>query len=560
MKNLFWFLSSIAATTLFCSQSYALDIRAAESPTNDLSLTVSTLESAQSSIYLNIYELTSPDITDALIDRIQAGVHVEIIEEGQPVGGLSAAARGIQSQLVSAMEAAPSKIDHLFEMTSKAGGKRRFKYDHAKYAVIDDAMVLIGSENYSPTGNPEPGTLGNRGWEVLIADSGLSQQFESVFNNDKNTASKDVEDLVKTTATDLASRKVTPPKPTTPPTAPALTTFPVLSATAALQLTSPNTSLTGVLNAINSAQKTIDIEQMTFDPNWKGASSSPVLDAVLAAARRGVTVRVLLNDESVFAHSGETSKPKNPVTLAQFASAAQSDGLPISGRIANIKAMGVDYIHNKGMLIDGNQTLISSINWDENSFQNNRETAVLITSSDVFNHYEALFNQDWANSETSSSALDTTELTSSFVKKPKSRESVTDNCPDSLDLTAEIGQISSQDSSTDQDFTSLSGRTISGTFQRSADSSKSCTLSDTDDKTSKQHLFVQIKTNAAGTQWIWLEGYTPKGKLYSVRARLPGNQKVSELTGVDFPAAVFDGSGPGRERLGPATMELSKVK
>jgi phosphatidylserine/phosphatidylglycerophosphate/cardiolipin synthase-like enzyme len=64
--------------------------------------------------------------------------------------------------------------------------------------------------------------------------------------------------------------------------------------------------------------------------------------------------------------------------------------------------MGVDYIHNKGALVDGDQTLISSINWDWNSITNNRETAVVITSDTVNQHYSALFTQDWDNSASSS--------------------------------------------------------------------------------------------------------------------------------------------------------------
>jgi phosphatidylserine/phosphatidylglycerophosphate/cardiolipin synthase-like enzyme len=61
----------------------------------------------------------------------------------------------------------------------------------------------------------------------------------------------------------------------------------------------------------------------------------------------------------------------------------------------------IHLIHNKGLLIDENKTLISSLNWDENSFEKNREAAVLITSPAVHAHYEAIFELDWRVSKDS---------------------------------------------------------------------------------------------------------------------------------------------------------------
>ena len=98
--------------------------------------------------------------------------------------------------------------------------------------------------------------------------------------------------------------------------------------------------------------------------------------------------------------------------------------------VADLKAMGVDYIHNKGVVVDGNKTLISSINWDENAVEKNREAAVVITSTDIYNHYEALFQHDWdvsTNSQqqrlsvaefSAESAANTSILTPSTARAP----------------------------------------------------------------------------------------------------------------------------------------------
>jgi phosphatidylserine/phosphatidylglycerophosphate/cardiolipin synthase-like enzyme len=57
--------------------------------------------------------------------------------------------------------------------------------------------------------------------------------------------------------------------------------------------------------------------------------------------------------------------------------------------------MGVKYIHNKGAIADGERVLVSSINWNRNSLENNRETAVVIHSQEVSDYYKELFESDW---------------------------------------------------------------------------------------------------------------------------------------------------------------------
>jgi len=146
------FIHEAALAAFFISgAANAFTVDVANAPSNNLALTVSAIQSAKQSLFINIYELTSSEIEQAIINRIQAGVNVQILEEGQPVGGFSAAARGVQAQINQAMKSSGNRADHLFEMTSAAGGKRRFHFDHGKYAVIDGNSLLIGSENYSPS-------------------------------------------------------------------------------------------------------------------------------------------------------------------------------------------------------------------------------------------------------------------------------------------------------------------------------------------------------------------------------------------------------------------------
>src|SRR5437868_3275486 len=99
--------------------TWAMPVELSNAPDNNLALTVRAIQSARKSILLNIYELTSPAIADALIVQIRAGVEVSVLEEGQPVGGMSAHGKAIQGEIVQTM----NENDHFFVMTSKAGGK-----------------------------------------------------------------------------------------------------------------------------------------------------------------------------------------------------------------------------------------------------------------------------------------------------------------------------------------------------------------------------------------------------------------------------------------------------
>lgn len=385
--------------SVFSFNTFAFQVDVSEAPTNDLALTVSAIQSAKQSLMINIYELTSPEVVNAILERINAGVHVEVLEEGQPVGGFSAAAQLAQNQLVRAMVNI-KKNDHLYAMSSKAGGKRRFRFDHAKYIVIDGHSLLIGSENYTPTGQPREGVLGNRGWEVWIHEGGLAQEFSSMFYQDCDSSKGDI--LDKTQGTEASILPFPPsflfpvfgdeqPQPENLSVSHPLS-FEVASA---FKITSPETSLSGLVSLLGQAKSNIDVELMNFDLNWgtDRATTSPLFVGIRDAARRGVRVRVLLNDESVFTHQHTNSK--NQITVDALNQITVREHLNVTARIANVKAMKVDYIHNKGIIIDDDKTLISSINWGKNSVENNREAAVVLMSRDVHAHYQDLFDQDW---------------------------------------------------------------------------------------------------------------------------------------------------------------------
>lgn len=69
--------------------------------------------------------------------------------------------------------------------------------------------------------------------------------------------------------------------------------------------------------------------------------------------------------------------------------------------LSNLKAQivadreGILKVHNKGMIVDGRYVLISSINWNYNSANNNREAALILDSPEAAAYYTKVFDYDW---------------------------------------------------------------------------------------------------------------------------------------------------------------------
>jgi hypothetical protein len=257
----------------------------------------------------------------------------------------------------------------------------------------------------------------------------------------------------------------------------------------------------------------------------------------------------LLNDDSVFDHTGTTSVHKNTITADGMNQLASQKNLSLTAIIANVKAMGVDYIHNKGMLIDGNVTLVSSINWDENSFENNREAAVLITSPAINEYYESLFNQDWQASGGQSNRRTNGDQTNS----DQNSSATNFNCPAKLHVSIQVGKLTLGDQD-DRDFASLQDLKVDQDYTVQKNSNECILMSGEAGSKVEGKSFLQFRTNADGVSSVIFEGYTPTAcKLFSIRSKLDA---LNDVTG-NHAAEIFDGSGPGREMIGEAVINLS---
>jgi cardiolipin synthase len=329
------------------------------------------LTSAQEDLLVNVYEFTDPGIAGMLVDAGERGLSVQVLVEGGPVGGISQEEKGVIGLLRK------NEIP-VYQMTSTTEAHAKYRFDHAKYIVIDGEGVLITSENFKPGGFPKPGNIGNRGWGAYIRHEGVAAYFEDVFEWDSTGGDSILFDTLGVVANATHASPYTPEFSAQKFSHARVT--PVLS---------PDTSLL-IIDLIESARSSIDIEQ-AYITNWSENDLNPYLKAAINASRRGVSVRVLL--DSYWYNVNEDLDNDEMATFINRL--AGEEQLPISARCANLNGNNPEKIHNKGMIVDKNSVLISSINWNENSPNFNREAGIIVDHPGLGAYYTAVFEDDW---------------------------------------------------------------------------------------------------------------------------------------------------------------------
>jgi phosphatidylserine/phosphatidylglycerophosphate/cardiolipin synthase-like enzyme len=74
---------------------------------------------------------------------------------------------------------------------------------------------------------------------------------------------------------------------------------------------------------------------------------------------------------------------------------ARAEGLPLTARCASPADEDGLQIHNKGVIVDGRHVLVSSINWNDNSPNFNREAGVIVSHPAAAAYFTQVFEADW---------------------------------------------------------------------------------------------------------------------------------------------------------------------
>ncbi|MDD1672144.1 MAG: phospholipase D-like domain-containing protein [Methanomicrobiales archaeon] len=325
---------------------------------------------AQETILVNVYEFTSPSLAEILEKAQRNGAQVTVLLEGGPVGGIPAEEYCVAERLRGF--GIP-----LFQMRTEGEFHAKYRYNHAKYIVVDDQEVLLTSENFNDNGFPAQNARGNRGWGVIVRSTELAAYFTRVFTWD--ISGGDV--------TPFPDGKGTCDTSSTAPYSPE--SVPIWFEGASVTVILAPDSSSQILSLLRGAEKSIDIEQAYIKNYSEGPN--PFVEEAIDAARRGVTVRVLL--DSYWFNVNEPQD--NDEMVAYLQGIAKEEGLPLDARCADLDANNLEKIHNKGVIVDGERVLVSSINWNENSPNYNREAGLIIEHEGVGAYFLSSFNDDW---------------------------------------------------------------------------------------------------------------------------------------------------------------------
>src|SRR5947209_5632413 len=338
------------------------------------------LGSARATIEVGVYTFQSERIASVLGAAAERGVHVRVLLDGSPVGGVD----DDEHRVVGGLLAAGVEVRWL------AGGPevvKRYRYLHAKYAIVDGRVAWIGSENFGNAGFP-PDREGNRGWSVIVDDPDLSDLLRNVFEADFDPRRPD-----SVPAHEAVIKPLPSPPPLVPWSAP-----PASAPHVARIVLAPDTSLDpeGILDFFASAKGRLSIDAFYLDEMWRD-TPNPFLEAAFAAARRGISVRILLDGSwaSVEADSGT-----NDDVLDRINRLARNESLPFEVRL--LKPRGpIERLHNKGAVVAGRAVLVSSMNWALGSATENREVGLIVEDPDLAKTFEISFDADWEGRPTS---------------------------------------------------------------------------------------------------------------------------------------------------------------
>ncbi len=393
-------------------RAFAFPGKFSVSPDSSQGLLLEAIQSAKQSINLNVYMISNSKLQQALLDQFNKGVVINMLIEAEPFGGkITEAEKKMLTAFSQAFQQSKAKQgkSHVYIITSQHGTKkRRYVYDHAKYITIDGKRAYVSSENFvSSSAMADPGKKGNRGWQALVDDPSTAKTLDGFFATDTDPSFGDVVEfdpsLVDTLDPPAHNPDIPPPNNDR-----SVQNFPVMAGdvSKASICASPN-SLSCMVDFMRSAKQSLVLEHLSLPMNWSAGSAqsdattlNPIIAESIAAAKRGVKVRIILNasDSAALPTAAPPAQDSAQAVVDYIKGVARDQRLSIDAALINNKDLELTILHNKGMVADNARAWVSSINGTDNSVINNREVALRLESLVAARYFSDVFELDWAKS------------------------------------------------------------------------------------------------------------------------------------------------------------------
>jgi phosphatidylserine/phosphatidylglycerophosphate/cardiolipin synthase-like enzyme len=271
------------------------------------------IDGAQSTLDIQMYLFTSGSLANKLVAAKNRGVNVRLLLDPDHAGN-----QNVTPTLTSGgvnWKNAPSL----------------YTYSHAKYVIADKSQVVIMSMNWNLDA-----FRNERNYGIVDRDIEDIADVQAIFEQDWAMANGQMVQPANLACTRL--------------------------------IVSPTNSKTRLIEHINSAKTTLDVEVMYV-------SETSIRDAILAAKNRGVTVRVIINE------------PTDPA-VTNFKAAG-----------IMVKTPATFYCHAKLIIADA-VAFVGSENMSFTSLAKNREVGALVFEPSAFAPIKQQFDADWTSSTT----------------------------------------------------------------------------------------------------------------------------------------------------------------
>ncbi len=300
------------------------------------------------------------NVSDLLVKKATSGLAVNVLYDA--VGSSET-----PPEFFAKLKAAGVRICEFNPLNPANRGTMRFtQRDHRKVLVIDGNRAFAGGINFSATYSS-----GSRQRRVSAADV-IKGGWRDTHIELEGPAGLEVQRLFLQS---WAKQKCPALKPASylPPPSDAGDTLLRINASSKDSLR--NETYVAALSALTFAKSSIDLTMAYFAPN------DHIEAALIAAARRGVRVRLLLAGVSDFAgivHAGRSHYSRLLAAGVQ------------------IFEMHKSLLHAKTLEIDGIWSTVGSANWDSLSFSNNDELNVIVIDQGFAAQMRAMFADDLA--------------------------------------------------------------------------------------------------------------------------------------------------------------------
>ncbi|MHA1800361.1 MAG: phospholipase D-like domain-containing protein [Candidatus Heimdallarchaeaceae archaeon] len=342
-------LDAITTTTF----SGTTNITTFVGPDNAHAVVLGSIKNAVTSFYLEVYTLSSESLVDELIAADGRGVEVIVQLSDDRVN----------SYEDDYTEEAAWRLNNVgidVYWTSST-----FVFTHAKLWIVDHQIAYVYSGNWAPSSMPEsPEARTNREMGFVFNDASIAAYYEDVFNDDG---------LISTPYSVIAHGGALQAPETSGTYVPQVAPTSFVEYAEVTPIFAPDNSYELISSLIENATTSIDLElqYIKFDCD--------ALYDVIDAALRGVSVRVLI--------------PEPDSSTGNVTELLINNGI----QVKFFKGM---YDHNKYISVDDETVQVSSINWSNNSFVNNREAGAIVKNANVAAYFKIIFDYDWAAGET----------------------------------------------------------------------------------------------------------------------------------------------------------------